>query len=206
MVVFENGKPKRSDYRKFRIKTVAGANDYASIYEVLTRRCNRAVKEIEELDKKGLSPDEGKFSKLPDLIMIDGGKIQVNAALETIRRLSLNIPVCGMVKDENHRTKAMFFNGREISLKASSEGFKLLTRIQDEVHRFSVEYHRKLRSKTQLKSVLDDIDGVGEVRRKALIKYFNDIDGVKNAGFEELLKAVDKRTAENVYRFFHRDI
>lgn len=204
MVAFENGKPKRSDYRKFRIRTVTGANDYASMVEVLTRRLSHGINELEELKQKGIGIEEGKFTKMPDLIMMDGGKIQVNAALEVLGRLNLNIPVCGMIKDDNHRTRGLIYENEEIKMKASSEGFKLLTRIQDEVHRFSIEYHRKLRDKTQVHSILDEIPGVGEARRKILMRSFESIDKIRAATVEELagIDGIDKRTAESIARFF----
>lgn len=199
MVVFENGKAKRSDYRKFKIKTVIGANDYASMEEILTRRLNHALKERQENSKNQ------KFSKLPDLIMMDGGKIQVHAAENILFEFGLNIPVCGMIKDDRHRTRGIIYQEKEITLPANSEGFKLLTRIQDEVHRFSIEYHRKLRDQNNLKSILDDIPGIGPARRKALLKQFGSIEKIKLAEVDELLEAegMTIAAAESVYRFFH---
>ena len=166
MVVYEKGKPKRSDYRKFRIKSVQGANDYASMEEVLTRRFTRGLEEQEEAESCG------GFCQFPDLIMMDGGRGQVNIALEVLDRLKLSIPVCGMVKDDKHRTRGLYFNNEEIPIDHASEGFKLITRIQDEAHRFAIEYHRLLRSKGQVHSILDDIPGVGPARRKGLMKKF----------------------------------
>ena len=193
MVVYEDGKPKRNDYRKFKIKWVKGANDYASMYEVLKRRFERAQNA------------DDKFAKYPDLIMMDGGKGQVNIALQVLSELKLNIPVCGMVKDDNHRTRGLYYNNIEIPIDRSSEGFKLITRIQDEAHRFAIEYHRQLRSKTQVKSVLDDIEGIGPVKRKALVKHFLDISAIKEASIEELMQVenISLKNAENIYNFFH---
>ena len=186
LVVFENGKPKRSDYRKFRIKSVTGANDYASMEEVITRRFS-------------------KYSKLPDIIMVDGGRGQVSSAQKVLAQMSLDIPVCGMVKDNRHRTRGLVFCDEEVTMPYTSEGFKLVTRIQDEVHRFALEYHRKLREKRQIHSVLDDIKGIGDTRRKALFRHFGDIDRVRNASLEELLcvPTMNKRAAQAVFDFFN---
>lgn len=194
MIVYENGKPKRHDYRKFRIKTVKGPDDYASMKEVLTRRFTH------EKSKGDLS-----FNTYPDLIMMDGGKGQVNIALEVLNELGLDIKVCGMVKDDNHRTRGLYFNNVELPIDTHSEGFKLITRIQDEAHRFAIEYHRSLRSKTQVKSVLDDIKGIGPSRRKALLKEFKDIDAIRNASVEEIkkVKGMTDASASAVYEFFH---
>lgn len=200
MVVFENGKPKRSDYRKFRIKTVIGANDFASMEEMLTRRLNHALKERAELDEGEI----GKFSKLPDIIMMDGGQIQVNAALNALYDFGMDIPVCGMVKDDRHRTRGLLYNGREVELPEASEGFRLITRIQDEVHRFAIEYHRTLRDKKNIHSALDDIRGIGPQRRKALMRRFGSIDEIRNAEVETLMEAegMNRKAAEAVYAFF----
>ena len=205
MVVFENGKPKRSDYRKFKIKTVIGANDYASMEEVLRRRFSHALKEYTKMEEEGhVNSEEGKFTKLPDLILMDGGKTQVSAAYNVLYEFGLNIPVCGMVKDDRHRTRGLLFNDNEIIMPANSEGFKLVTRIQDEVHRFAIEYHRKLRDNKMVHSVLDDIKGIGATRRKALLRHFGDIEAIKNAELHELqgVESMDKRSAEEVYNFF----
>lgn len=205
MVVFENGKPKRSDYRKFKIKTVIGANDYASMEEVLRRRFSHALKEYTQMEEEGhVNSEEGKFTKLPDLILMDGGKTQVSAAYNVLYEFGLNIPVCGMVKDDRHRTRGLLFNDNEIIMPANSEGFKLVTRIQDEVHRFAIEYHRKLRDNKMVHSVLDDIKGIGATRRKALLRHFGDIEAIKNAELHELqgVESMDKRSAEEVYNFF----
>ena len=193
MVVFEDGKPKKNDYRKFKIKTVKGPDDYKSMKEVLTRRFKRAI--------------EGSvgFDVYPDLIMMDGGRGQVNIALEVLDELSLKIPVCGMVKDDRHNTRGLYFNNVEIPIDTRSEGFKLITRIQDEAHRFAIEYHRSLRGKAQVNSVLDGIEGIGPARRKALMKHFLDIEKIRQASVDELMK-VDKITqavAENIYTYFH---
>jgi excinuclease ABC subunit C len=195
MIVYEKGKPKRSDYRKFRIKWVEGPNDYASMEEVLTRRYTRA--------KEG----DPSFARLPDVILMDGGKGQVHAAEHVLHELGFNIPVAGMVKDDFHRTRGLYFHDRELPIKRDSEGFKLLTRIQDEVHRFAIEYHRLLRSKGQVHSVLDDIEGIGPARRKALLRTFKTAEAIRDASVEELLHApsMNEAAAENVYRFFHPD-
>lgn len=195
MVVFENGKSKNSDYRKFRIKTVIGANDFASMEEVITRRLSHYAKEKNENES---------FARLPDLIMVDGGKTQIAAALNAMDNVGIYVPVCGMVKDDRHRTRGLLYNDEEKEIKPNSEGFKLITRIQDEVHRFAIEYHRKLRSERQVHSVLDDIEGIGPKRRKALMKRFGDIEAIKNAEVDELLEAegMTIKAAESVYAFF----
>ena len=194
MVVFTDGKPKSSDYRKFRIKSVKGPDDYASMHEVLTRRF-----------KRGLEGQSESFSSLPDLIMMDGGRGQVNIALEVLSELGLSIPVSGMVKDDSHRTRGLYYNNEELPIDAHSEAFKLITRIQDETHRFAIEYHRSLHGKAQIHSVLDDIEGIGETRRKALMRYFKSIDAIKTASIEELSEpdGMNIRAAESVYKFFH---
>ena len=204
MVVFENGRPKRNDYRKFKIKSVVGPNDYASIEEVLTRRFLRFKKESQEADEK--SQIEMKFLKLPDIIFVDGGKGQVSSVKRVLKNLEIDILVCGMVKDDKHRTRGLYFEGEEIVFKVSSEAFKLVTRIQDEVHRFAVEYHRKLRAKAQVKSVLDDIEGIGPTRRMALIRHFGDVEKIKLAQIDELkqAKGMNIKSAEAVYNFFRK--
>lgn len=206
MVVFDDGKPKKSDYRKFRIKTVEGPNDYASMYEVLKRRFSHGLLEIKQLDEKELSTEFGSFTRFPDLIMMDGGVGQVHIAMKVLSELNISIPVCGMVKDDNHRTRGLFFDEREIPIDINSEGFRLMTRIQDEVHRFAIEYHRSLRSKEQVRSILDDIDGIGEKRRKALMRHFVSMDAIKNASVNELaaVDGMNGKAAENVYKFFHK--
>lgn len=198
MVVFENGKPKRNDYRRFKIKYVKGPNDYASMEEVLTRRFVHGQNEKE-------TGERTSFSVFPDLIMMDGGRGQVNVALRVLDNLKINIPVCGMVKDDNHRTRGLYFNNVELPIDTHGEGFKLITRVQDEAHRFAIEYHRSLRNQSQVKSVLDEIEGVGTVRRKALMKYFMDIEAIKQAEVEELMKVpnMTAQVAENVYQYFH---
>ena len=207
MVVYEKGKPKRSDYRKFRIKTVSGPDDYACMKEVLTRRFLHGMEEQRQLEDKDLDQEFGSFTKFPDVIMMDGGKGQVNIALGVLEELHIHIPVCGMVKDDNHRTRGLYYNNREIPIDRNSEGFKLITRIQDEAHRFAIEYHRSLRSKAQVKSVLDEIPGVGPARRKALMRHFKSIEEIKAAEVEELaaLPEINRRAAEEIYGFFHRD-
>lgn len=198
MVVYENGRPKRSDYRKFKIKWVKGPNDYASMEEVLTRRFCHGIREKQE-------GESSSFSRLPDLIMMDGGKGQVHAAQKVLERLNLTIPVCGMVKDENHRTRGLSFKEKEVQIEKNSESFRLITRIQDEAHRFAISYHRALRSKNQVHSVLDEIEGIGPTRRKSLMQTFASIEEIKNASVEELLKApsMNRKSAEKVYDFFH---
>jgi len=199
MVVFEDGKPRRNDYRKFKIKSVKGPDDYKSMQEVLTRRFLRGIKEREE------NVQGSGFNIYPDLIMMDGGRGQVNIALAVLDELHLNIPVCGMVKDDNHRTRGLYFDNVEIPIDRSSEGFKLVTRIQDEAHRFAIEYHRSLRSKAQVKSVLDGIEGIGPTRRKALMKHFLEIDAIRNASISELMEAetINENVASKIYNFFH---
>lgn len=195
MVVYEKGKPKRSDYRKFKIKWVQGPNDYASMEEVLTRRFTH--------ESKG---EYDSFSILPDLILMDGGRGQVNIARKVLGELGIDIPVCGMVKDDNHRTRGVYFNNVEIPIDTSGEGFHLVTRIQDEAHRFAIEYHRSLRSKEQVHSVLDDISGIGETRRKALMRRFRSVENIRDASVEELsqTESMNVQSAEAVYQFFHR--
>ena len=195
MVVYEKGKPKRSDYRKFKIKWVQGPNDYASMEEVLTRRFTH--------ESRG---EFDSFSVFPDLILMDGGRGQVNIARKVLEKLGIDIPVCGMVKDDNHRTRGVYFNNVEIPIDTESEGFHLVTRIQDEAHRFAIEYHRSLRSKEQVHSVLDDIPGIGETRRKALMRRFRSIENIRNASVEELseTQSMNAQSAEAVYRFFHK--
>ena len=206
MVVYEKGKPKRSDYRKFKIKTVAGPDDYACMHEVLTRRFVHGIEESKELEDKNIQAEFGSFTKFPDLILMDGGKGQVNIALQVLDELGLNIPVCGMVKDDNHRTRGLYYNNVEIPIDTNSEGFKLITRIQDEAHRFAIEYHRSLRTKKQVDSVLDKIPGVGPVRRKALMRHFKSIDEIKNATVERLceIPEIPQTAAEEIYAFFHK--
>ena len=204
MIVYEKGKPKRSDYRKFKLKTVSGPDDYASMHEVLTRRFTHGMRELAELEGKELSEEYGSFTRFPDLLMMDGGRGQVNIALRVLDELKLNIPVCGMVKDDNHRTRGLYYNNVEIPIDRGSEGFKLITRIQDEAHRFAIEYHRSLRSKEQVHSVLDDISGIGPARRKALMKKYQSLEAIKAAELEDLAATdgMNQRAAEAVYRFF----
>ena len=206
MIVYEKGKPCRSDYRKFRLKTIQGPDDYASMHEVLTRRFLHGMEEKKELKEKQMGEEFGSFTRFPDLIMMDGGKGQVNIALQVLSELRLDIPVCGMVKDDNHRTRGLYYNNIEIPIERTSEGFKLITRIQDEAHRFAIEYHRSLRSKVQVHSVLDDIEGIGETRRKALMRRFKSIEKIKDASIEELkeTESMNERAAEAVFSFFHR--
>ena len=205
MVVYEKGKPKRSDYRKFKIKSVQGPNDYASMEEVLTRRFVHGMDEREER-KQQLEDEFGSFTRFPDLILMDGGKGQVNIALEVLEKLQLTIPVCGMVKDDKHRTRGLYYNNQEIPISRDSEGFKLITRVQDEAHRFAIEYHRSLRSKGQVHSVLDDIPGIGGTRRKALMRHFKGLDGIREASVETLsnIESMNEKAARQVYDFFHK--
>lgn len=205
MIVYEDGKPKRNDYRKFKIKWVKGPNDYASMKEVLTRRFSHGLEEADLLKEKGMDESFGSFTRFPDLIMMDGGKGQVNVALEVLNELKLSIPVCGMVKDDNHRTRGLYYQNVEIPIDKHSEGFRLITRIQDEAHRFAIEYHRSLRNKGQVKSILDDISGIGPARRKALMRQFKSIEAVKEATLEELAGApgMNRQAAQSVYDFFH---
>ena len=206
MVVYEKGKPKRSDYRKFRIKSVQGPDDYACMREVLTRRFTHGMEEQKELENKEIDQEFGSFTKFPDIIMMDGGRGQVNIALSVLDELHINIPVCGMVKDDNHRTRGLYYNNKEIPIDRNSEGFKLITRIQDEAHRFAIEYHRSLRSKSQVKSVLDEIPGVGPARRKALMRHFKSLEEIKNASVEELagVEEIPTHIAQDIYRFFRQ--
>lgn len=204
MIVYEDGKPKRSDYRKFKIQTVKGPNDYASMREVLTRRFSHGLEEAKALEEKGMDQALGSFTRFPDLLMMDGGRGQVNIALEVLDELGLEIPVCGMVKDDNHRTRGLYYNNVEVPIDKHSEGFRLITRIQDEAHRFAIEYHRSLRGKGQVKSILDDIPDIGPARRKALMRQFKSLEAVKEATAEELeaVPGMNKKAAESVYQFF----
>ena len=208
MVVFENGKPKRSDYRKFRMKTVSGPDDYACMREVLTRRFTHGLEEAREMEGKELDKEYGSFTKFPDLLLMDGGRGQVNIAKEVLEELHLQIPVCGMVKDDHHRTRGLYYQNVEIPIDIHSEGFKLITRIQDEAHRFAIEYHRSLRSKEQVRSVLDEIPGVGPARRKALMKHFDSIEDIKTATADELHEkaGIPLSVAEEIYSFFHGSV
>ena len=206
MVVYEKGKPKRSDYRKFKIQSVSGPDDYACMKEVLTRRFVHGMEEQAELDRKEIDKEFGSFTKFPDLLLMDGGKGQVNIALQVLEELHIDIPVCGMVKDDNHRTRGLYYHNVEIPIDTHSEGFKLITRIQDEAHRFAIEYHRSLRSKAQAKSVLDDIPGVGPARRKALMRHFKSIEEIKNAEVPQLCEVpeIPEHIGRQIYDFFHK--
>ena len=199
MVVYERGRPKKNDYRKFRIKGIKGADDYGSMREVLTRRFTHGLRERQE------NAELGKFTAFPDLIMMDGGRGQVNVALQVLDELHLEIPVCGMVKDDHHRTRGLYYHNEEIPINRSSEAFRLITRIQDEAHRFAIEYHRQLRGKGQVHSILDDIEGIGPARRKALMREYLSLDEIKKASVEELAKipSMNEKAAESVYNFFH---
>ena len=207
MIVYEKGKPKRSDYRKFKLKTITGPDDYASMHEVLTRRFTHGMQEKKELAEREMSEEYGSFTRFPDLIMMDGGRGQVNIALKVLDELKINIPVCGMVKDDNHRTRGLYYQNKEIPIDRTSEGFKLITRIQDEAHRFAIEYHRSLRSKEQVHSVLDDIPGIGSARRKALMRRFQSLEAIREASEEELAKteSMNEQAARAVYSFFRED-
>ena len=208
MVVYEKGKPKKSDYRKFKIKSVSGPDDYGCMKEVLTRRFLHGMEESKELKEKNIEEQFGSFTRFPDLLLMDGGKGQVNIALQVLDELKLNIPVCGMVKDDNHRTRGLYYNNEEIPIDKHSEGFKLITRVQDEAHRFAIEYHRSLRSKEQVHSVLDDIPGIGPARRKALMKAFVNIGDIRDASVEELAKipGIPENVAKDIYSFFHGSV
>ena len=205
MIVYEDGKPKRNNYRKFRIKSVKGPDDYASMREVLTRRFRHGIEEREKLDMEEKDYKLGSFSNFPDILMRDGGKGQVNIALEVLDSLNLHIPVCGMVKDDNHRTRGLYYNNEEIPIAKNSEGFRLITRMQDETHRFAIEYHRSLRNKKQVHSILDDISGVGPARRKALMREFKSIEGIREATVEQLsqVDTISEKVAKDIYKFFH---
>ena len=204
MVVYEKGKPKRSDDRKFKIKSVSGPDDYACMREVLTRRFRHGMEESRELEEQEMDQEYGSFTKFPDLILMDGGRGQVNIALSVLEELGIDIPVCGMVKDDNHRTRGLYYHNIELPIDTHSEGFKLITRIQDEAHRFAIEYHRSLRSKTQVRSVLDDLPGVGPARRKALMRHFKSLEEIRQATVEELMEIpkMNERTAEEIVTFF----
>ena len=204
MVVYEKGKPKRSDYRKFKIKSVSGPDDYACMREVLTRRFRHGMEESRELEEQEMDQEYGSFTKFPDLILMDGGRGQVNIALSVLEELGIDIPVCGMVKDDNHRTRGLYYHNIELPIYTHSEGFKLITRIQDEAHRFAIEYHRSLRSKTQVRSVLDDIPGVGPARRKALMRHFKSLEEIRQATVEDLMEIpeMNERTAQEIVAFF----
>lgn len=208
MVVYEKGKPKKSDYRKFKIRSVSGPDDYGCMKEVLTRRFLHGIEEGRILKEKGMEERFGSFTRFPDLLLMDGGKGQVNVALKVLEELKLSIPVCGMVKDDHHRTRGLYYQNEEIYLEKNSEGFKLLTRIQDEAHRFAIEYHRSLRSKEQVHSVLDDIPGVGAARRKALMKAFKNIGDIREAEVEELsaIPGIPLSVAKDIYSFFHESV
>lgn len=205
MVVYEDGKPKKSDYRKFKIKTVKGPDDYKSMEEVLRRRFSHGLQEQEEIKEKGMEETYGSFNRFPDLLCMDGGKGQVNIALKVLEELQISIPVCGLVKDDNHRTRGLYYQNEEVEFQTKKEAFHLITRIQDETHRFAIEYHKQLRSKTQVKSILDDIKGVGPARRKALMRYFKDIALIKEADVEQLMavEGITKGVANEIYQFFH---
>jgi len=205
MIVYEKGKPKRSDYRKFKIRTVQGPDDYASMEEVLTRRFAHGLEERKELDEKGMGYEMGSFSRFPDLLLMDGGRGQVNVALRVLDNLGISIPVCGMVKDDFHRTRGIYFENVELPIDTHSEAFHLVTRIQDEAHRFAIEYHRSLRSKAQVRSLLDEIEGIGPTRRKALMRTFQSLEAIRDASLEELTNApsMNARSAREVYDYFH---
>lgn len=205
MVVFEKGKPLRSDYRKFKLKTVTGPDDYGSMREVLTRRFTHGLQERDERKEKGMEESLGSFSKFPDVIMMDGGRGQVNICQEVLSELGIHIPVCGMVKDDHHRTRGLYFGNVEIPIDKSSEGFHLITRLQDEAHRFAIEYHRSLRLKSQVHSFLDDVEGIGPARRKALMKRFESAEDMAKATLEELADtpSMDVRSATALYDYLH---
>lgn len=206
MVVFIDGKPKNSEYRRFKIKTVIGPDDYGSMMEVIERRFRHGLEELDRIKGQGMNNEIGKFFNFPDLILIDGGEGQVNSTLEVLRGLNINIPVCGMVKDDRHRTRGIIYNKQEIAFSGNSEAFKLVTRIQDEAHRFAISYHRSLRGKGLTISLLDEIEGIGDKRKKALMKHFGSLDKIREAGVEELqeVPGMNGNSARSVYDFFHR--
>lgn len=205
MIVYEKGRPKRNDYRKFKIRTVQGPDDYRSMREVLTRRFTHGLKERKEAGDDPVASSLGSFTRFPDLILMDGGRGQVNICLEVLEELGLHIPVCGMVKDDAHRTRGLYFHNKELPIDRQSECFKLITRVQDEAHRFAIEYHRQLRSKGQVRSILDDIPNVGAARRKSLLRHFQSLEAIRDAGVDELksLPAMNEAAARSVYDFFH---
>ncbi len=203
MVVYENGKKKRSDYRRFKVKTIEGANDYGSMMEILFRRFRRGLEELEEMKKTGV--DKGSFSVFPDLILIDGGKGHVNSVLDVMKALDLHIPVAGMVKDDKHKTDRLYYNGDMVNIKSSHEVYRYVASIQEEVHRFAIEYHRSLRNKQMTYSVLDDIPGIGKTRRTNLMKHFKSIDNIRQATVEELLEVsgINQKVAETIHDYFN---
>ncbi len=203
MVVFENGVKKRSDYRRFKVKTIEGANDYGSMMEILYRRFKRGLEELEELKKTGV--DKGSFSVFPDLLLIDGGKGHVNSVLDVLKALDINIPVAGMVKDDKHKTDRLYYNGDMVNLKSNHEVYRYVASIQEEVHRFAIEYHRSLRNKQMTYSVLDDIPGIGKTRRTNLMKHFKSIEGIRQATVEDLLEVdgINQKVAEAIYDYFN---
>jgi excinuclease ABC subunit C len=205
MVVFERGKAKKSDYRKFKIRTVAGPDDYRCMEEALYRRFSHGQKELARQEEEGLDPELGSFTRFPDILMMDGGKGQVNVARKVLSELGLSIPVCGMVKDDHHRTRGLYFNNEIIPFPSGSEAFRMITRLQDEAHRFAIEYHKSLRSKGQVHSVLDDIPGIGPARRKALMKYYKDIGRIREASEDELVEVpgITKKVARQIRLYFH---
>ncbi|WP_111926897.1 excinuclease ABC subunit UvrC [Clostridium perfringens] len=204
MVVFENGKAKNSDYRRFKIKSVKGPNDYESMREILSRRFSHGLEEVNKIKERNLEYSKGKFCIFPDLIMMDGGKGQVNIALEVLKDFGIEIPVCGLVKDHKHRTRGIIFNNEEILIRRGSGLMNLITRVQDEVHRYAITYHRSLRDKRTLHSILEDIPRIGEKRRRNLLMKFGSIDNIKKASMEELLDTpgIDKRAAESIKQYF----
>ncbi len=206
MIVFEEGKAKNSDYRRFRIKSVKGANDYDSMREILERRFKHGLEEIKAIQEKNIKFSSGKFSSFPDFIMMDGGKGQVNIALEVLESLNISIPVCGLVKDDKHQTRGIIYNNEELIINRGSNLMQMIRRIQDEVHRFAITYHRSLRDKRTLHSILDDIPNVGEKRRRALLMKFGSVDNIKNANLEELLEtpSIDKKAAESIVSYFNK--
>lgn len=205
MIVFEEGRAKNSDYRRFKIKTVKGANDYDSMREILTRRFTHGLEEIKAIQEKQIKFSAGKFSVFPDLIMMDGGKGQVNVAIEVLKSLNIDIPVCGLVKDDKHQTRGIVYNNNELIINRSSNLMQMIRRIQDEVHRFAITYHRSLRDKRTLHSILDDIPNVGEKRRRSLLMKFGSVEKIKEANIEEILEtpSIDKKSAESIYNYFN---
>ncbi|SCY48210.1 excinuclease ABC subunit UvrC [Alkaliphilus peptidifermentans] len=206
MVVFHEGKAKHKDYRRFKIKTIEGPNDYGSLEEIIKRRFQRGIDETNEIIEGKLQINDGKFMVFPDLIMVDGGFGQVSSVEKVLNNLDVKIPVCGMIKDNRHRTRGIAFMGEEIILNKHTDLFRFIYRIQEEVHRFAIAYHKTLRKKDMLKSELEEIKGIGEAKRKALMKHFKSIDSIKGANIDQLqeVKGITKGNAEEIIDFFKK--
>ena len=204
-MLFEEGRAKNSDYRRFKIKSVKGANDYDSMREILERRFIHGLEEIQKIQERQLNFSNGKFSSFPDLIMMDGGKGQVNVALEVLDKLNISIPVCGLVKDDKHQTRGIIYNNEELIINRNSNLMQMIRRIQDEVHRFAITYHRTLRDKRTLHSILEDIPNVGEKRRRNLLMKFGSVENIRKATYDELLEteSIDKKAANSIIDYFN---